>query len=466
MSPNTAPRRLRRSLFFRQLALWAPLTFALWLGLAWGNWDPKLLALSLGFLAISALVSTLTALQIARPLEHVLVKARSLLQSQPESGEPEALSENESREWTDLESALNQIRWDLRKKSDRLDRDRQETQAIMSAAADAICAVDLKGELLFFNSPFATLFGDRELQARRPRVEELFREPALLAAFDSALRRGLPSKTESVLQIQGERLPRNFSISVAPFFRGKSREVEGAVANLHDITELKRAEQIRIEFVENASHELRTPLTSIKGYIATLADDFKNGRHEDLGRYFTIVQRNVDRLIELVNDILDLSSIERTQQIEKTLASTQEITTHVLAQVESQRQEKGHRISCQVESPTVFGDARRIEQVLLNLVDNAIKYLPSGGQIEIAWEKPTPKETRLRVQDNGPGIPLEHQARLFERFYRMEKSRNRESGGTGLGLAIVKHIVQLHGGSIEVKSEPGKGATFFCHFPE
>jgi two-component system phosphate regulon sensor histidine kinase PhoR len=442
------------------------LTVLLWLGLAWGEWDPKLAWLCIGFIATSALVSTLTALRIARPLEHVVIKARSLLQAHPESNEEESLRTSVSREWSELESALNQIRWDLRKKSDRLDRDRQETQAIMSAAADAICAVDLKGEILFFNSPFATLFGDRELAVRRPRLEELFREPALLSAFESALHRGLPSKTESILQIQGERLTRHFSISVAPFFRGKSREVEGAVANLHDITELKRAEQIRIEFVENASHELRTPLTSIKGYIATLADDLSHGRLEDLGRYLLIVQRNVDRLIELVNDILDLSSIERTQQIDKVLASTQEITAHVLAQVETQREEKNHRIISRVEAPSVLGDARRIEQVLLNLVDNAIKYLPPGGQIEIAWERLSPDQTRLRVQDNGPGIPPEHQARLFERFYRMEKSRNRESGGTGLGLAIVKHIVQLHGGSIEVKSEPGKGATFYCSFPE
>ncbi|MGZ5279945.1 MAG: sensor histidine kinase, partial [Pseudobdellovibrionaceae bacterium] len=239
----------------------------------------------------------------------------------------------------------------------------------------------------------------------------------------------------------------------------------GAMALFHDITEIKKADQIRIEFVENASHELRTPLTSVKGFVDTAKEDLQAGRTEQLGYFLNVISKNVDRLTELVGDMLTLSALDSGAAVKKELIRPIEITQDLIERMASLAAEKQIAIQITAEAEELSADPRKVDQVLGNLVGNAIKYIPIGGKIDVRWEEDD-QHVILRVIDNGPGIAEMHLKRLFERFYRIDKGRSRDVGGTGLGLSIVKHIMQTHGGSVQVKSELGFGSEFICLFPK
>jgi two-component system phosphate regulon sensor histidine kinase PhoR len=296
-------------------------------------------------------------------------------------------------------------------------------------------------------------------------LDETFRSPEILRAFGETLETGHRTIATATAHVLRDPRPRHFSISVAPLKETESQPAYGAIGIFHDVTELKQAEQIRIEFVANASHELRTPLTSIKGYVDTLRSDLGAGRTDEATQFLEVVARNVDRLMSLVSDLLDLSAIESGAELKKTRVSAREVTEAALRQLEAKRAQKRQEIAAHYGIEAVEADAGRLEQVILNLVQNAIKYIPEGKRIDVFWEPGEGGGARLRVKDNGPGISLEHQSRLFERFYRVDAGRSRDLGGTGLGLAIVKHIVLKHGGDASLKSRPGEGAEFICTFP-
>jgi two-component system phosphate regulon sensor histidine kinase PhoR len=369
-------------------------------------------------------------------------------------------------EWSDLESALDRIQSDLIQKTDQLSREREELATLMSAISDAIFAVDLEGNPLFFNSRFALLFGGKEFQARKSRLGEIFRAPEILRAYQEAFTEGRTQNVSVALHMSGDSVTHDFTLAVAPLHRADAT-VYGAVGIFHDVTELRRAEKIRIDFVANVSHELRTPLTAIKGYADTLKEDVALKRYDTSEKFLEIILKNVDRLMNLIRDLLDLSWLESSQGEEgfvKTPVGTRELTERALVQLEKRRAEKNHSIETFFGAERVDVDSRRAEQVVVNLVENAIKYTPAGGKISVRWDK-LQTSVRLQVSDNGPGIAPEHYPRLFERFYRVDQARSRDVGGTGLGLAIVKHIMQLHGGSISVSGEPGGGTSFTCIFP-
>ncbi len=367
---------------------------------------------------------------------------------------------------SDLETEIGQVQRDLRRQTETLSREREELATLMSAISDAILAVDSTGNVMFFNSRFAVLFGGDRLQSQtKPRLGELFRAPEVLNAFQGAFREGASGRTDFRMQPVLDSMLRDFSLSVAPL-RKPDGPVYGAVGIFHDVTELKRAEQIRIEFVANVSHELRTPLTSIKGYTDTLLEDVRAGSPAAAAKDFVeAIGRNVDRLMSLIGDLLEISSLESGSDLARDAIETRGVTERVLAALGPRIQERAHVVETSYGAPTVTADSHRLEQVLTNLLENAIKYVSVGGRIQVKWEK-SERATLLRVADNGPGIPPEHQPRLFERFYRTDKARSRDLGGTGLGLAIVKHIMEAHGGAVYVMSEPGKGTEFGCRFPD
>lgn len=235
--------------------------------------------------------------------------------------------------------------------------------------------------------------------------------------------------------------------------------------NLNVIVALKKAEKMRIEFVANVSHELRTPLTSIKGYTETLLQDLEEGREAD-PEFLKIILKNSNRLLALINDLLDLSAIESgALEINVIDINPNEALQHVLERIEPVAQAKKTKIVTQVETKSLKADPKRIEQVLANLIDNAIKYCPPQSTITVQFLDEA-EATILKVADNGPGIPEKYLDRLFERFYRLDKGRSRETGGTGLGLSIVKHIMQRHNGSVKAESIVGQGTTFTCTFPK
>ena len=446
-----------------------------------------------GFLVLLAVVMSALAAWIGRrllfPLGSLLVKAERVaadadlpsggaLTGQAAAAEPRGEegsfadpSVESYGEWSELESSLESIRKDLAVKSERLTVEREELGTLMSAISDAILAVDAEGKPLFFNSRFALSFGGGDgLSKRTLSLGEIFRAPEIVDAYREALKEGRPASVSAIPYEHEERGGKRFySLSVAPLRKTGTRApsgVYGAVGVFHDVTELKRADQIRIDFVANVSHELRTPLTSIKGYTDTLIEDSRQGRPVEPG-FLEVVARNVERLMALISDLLDLSALESTEVLHRAPISTVEVTERIVKQLAGTLGAKKQVVQSNCESQVVNADPRRLEQVLVNLLDNANKYTPAGSSIAVSWRRADDgsSDVLLRVKDNGPGIPREHQSRLFERFYRIDKARSREQGGTGLGLAIVKHIMQKHGGSVWVESELGAGATFICRFP-
>lgn len=429
------------------------------------------LAQLIWFFGGSLVLAALTSMRFTRPIRRALRKALRVSSKKHAKNaggdDEEELFEEEPGEYSELEVALDRIEKKLRKRKDQLTREREENTAFMSSVQEGLISVSPEGRLLYFNSQFAALF----LAADQIRSEEVvaltdsIRVPEVYGAFRQVLETGVGNRAQVRLTTRLDNQPRDFSISMNPLRHQKTGVIRGVIGVFHDITDLKKAERIRIEFVGNASHELRTPLTSIKGYLETIKDDFAQNRLEQVGSFLQVVSRNVDRLIDLVNDLLSLSALEHNPELQLDRVNALALSDQVIKELTVLAAEKNHMIRVTGEVPPFVADPRKVEQVLRNLVSNAIKYIPDGKQIHVRWESSPRSEIILRVGDNGPGIPEEHHQRLFERFYRIDKGRSRDAGGTGLGLAIVKHIMQSHGGSVSVKSQPGVGSEFTCIFP-
>jgi two-component system phosphate regulon sensor histidine kinase PhoR len=241
----------------------------------------------------------------------------------------------------------------------------------------------------------------------------------------------------------------------------------GSIIVFHDLTRIKQLERTRQEFVANVSHELRTPLSLIKGFVETLLDGAKNDP-ELATRFLRTIEKHTDRLTFLIEDLLTISRLESGQIVMNLhQVELRPEVAHVIDDLQARAAEKS--VALVNEMPADLqarADTDRLEQVLFNLVENAIKYGRSEGKVTIGGLKNSDSKVELWVQDDGPGIPPDSRDRIFERFYRVDRARSRETGGTGLGLSIVKHIVQAHGGEVWVKSELGKGTTFFFTLPQ
>jgi len=237
----------------------------------------------------------------------------------------------------------------------------------------------------------------------------------------------------------------------------------GAVAVFADVTEQKMAEQMREDFVANVSHEVRTPLTAMKGYAQMLKNLVKEGQALE---FINKIEHNSDRLTALFQDILQLSVIESTTRAKKEAVQVEDITSSVLSNLKQVYADKKIEVKIRYDIKTIWANPAMMEQVLTNLLENAMKYTPAQSSIELNWRRGKSNVNDiLEVIDNGPGIAPEYLPRLFERFYRVDSSRSRDQGGTGLGLAIVKHIVQIHDGKVDVESVVGTGTTFKIKLP-
>jgi two-component system phosphate regulon sensor histidine kinase PhoR len=412
----------------------------------------------------SLLLVVPASIWFGRALYAPLVRLVKRAQSGATSHDPDSIGELADHEWADLESALTRIQTDLQGKEEQMSREREELSAIMASISDAILAIDRDAKLLFYNPKFSEFFGTHPLGPQAPRITDVLRTPEVIEIFQECLRTGERRAGAAQLTTRTHVQPLHFSISATPL-RKQSGEVDGVVCAFHDVTELKRSERVRIDFVANVSHELRTPLTSIRGYTSTLIEDSKTGRWDAAPQFLEVIGRNVDRLFALVEDLLDLSSLESGLTLNKSQLETRELTERVLQQLEPKIRAKKLQTTIEYSAEHVCADPRRIEQVLVNLIDNAAKYTPEGGLIQVRWRQSNKESVLLEVEDNGPGIPPDALPRVFERFYRVDVARSREVGGTGLGLAIVKHIVSRHGGSVAVESTVGMGSLFRCVFP-
>jgi two-component system, OmpR family, phosphate regulon sensor histidine kinase PhoR len=300
----------------------------------------------------------------------------------------------------------------------------------------------------------------------RPLVE-LTRDPALGELMrELAAGAGIASRDVTLSAGAGPTLQVN-----AARLRGVDGEAFGFVLVLHDVTELRRLEVIRRDFVANVSHELRTPLTAIKGYAETLLGSAGDDR-ETARRFLAIIDRHSERLGRLIDDLLTLSDLELGRTPMRLNAVTVGSAVDDVLQIFAKPVARaGVRVEAQVAHglPPVHADGDRLRQVLINLVDNAIKYTPVGGQVLVRAVQASGSEhagmVEIAIEDSGMGIPAQDLPRLTERFFRVDKARSRELGGTGLGLAIVKHIVQAHGGSLAISSALGQGTTVRVFFP-
>ena len=336
-----------------------------------------------------------------------------------------------------------------------------QQQVLFNSMLEGLLLLDRNRRIYLANRAFKNLFG-LKTELRGKTVMEALRVHELAALIERVEGDGQVFDYELKLPELSERW---LQVNAAAIFNSTG-EREGTILVFHDLTRLKQLERTREEFVANVSHELRTPLSLIKGYVETLLDGARNNP-EVAERFLRIIERNAQRLDLLIQDLLTISALESGRvKLNLQLVALRPLVEKVLTDLKKPSGVKGVNLINELPDFMVNGDASRLEQVLANLVDNAIKYGRAQGTVTVGGRKTGEDNIEIFVQDDGPGIPPESLDRIFERFYRVDKARSREQGGTGLGLSIVKHIIQSHGGTVWVKSEPGKGATFFFTLPQ
>jgi two-component system phosphate regulon sensor histidine kinase PhoR len=358
-----------------------------------------------------------------------------------------------------LGRALNFMAMRLREKIDDLQHEQDKVAAIIDGMVEGVIAVDAHDHILLMNGRARRLFGLSPARQERKPFLEVIRDADLhrILRETRAAEATTPRRHELRLMVgAGER---SVEVNAVPF--ALSRDEVGIVMVLHDVTELRRLERVRTEFVANVSHELRTPLTAIQGYLETLLGG-DLGDLESTRRYLDVVVRHAERLGRLLSDLTDLSNIELGRGTLRTAPTPLgEVTEHVLATVRPKAEQGRVTLEARLgpELPALAADRDRLIQILLNLVDNAVKYTPEGGRVTVSAGVVDGGRVEIAVADTGVGIPPADLPRVTERFYRVDRARSRELGGTGLGLAIVKHLVLAHGGELAIASEPGRGTT-------
>ena len=356
-----------------------------------------------------------------------------------------------------LACVLNDMSERIEDQVQRLSGEKQRLDTILRSMGEGVMVTALDGIITMVNPAFRKLFSI-SCEVEGNKLVEISRHPDLQEAFSEL---GKPDVNELVREISIQ--PSN-TILLTHWVPLKVDGIrQGIVAVFHDISDLKKAENMRRDFVANVSHELRTPVTIIKGYAETLLDGTLESDPKSAVRFVKIIANHSERLTNLINDILTLSSLETKDAL---LALNPLDVSSTVAKACTLLQERaGHKNIALInetpggELPRVMADQGRLEQVVVNLLENAIKYTPDGGAVRIFAEEDG-ECVKVFVADTGIGIPFKDLPRIFERFYRVDEARTREQGGTGLGLAIVKHIIQLHGGAVSVTSEPGQGSRF------
>ncbi|MGC2163931.1 MAG: ATP-binding protein [Silvibacterium sp.] len=408
-----------------------------------------LLLASLFAMAIAIVVSAIIAQRAAARLNRIVAFAHRIA-----AGDFSArIEEGSLDEISDVAHALDATAARLESSFRALESRQRELAALLDSMQEAVIAVDAGGRIAWSNTVMQHIAPAAERQGQA--LVHAVRDPEVLACVEAALSRSEVRSGKATSVTPG----RIFDVNAAPTPGG------GAVAVLHDVTDIARAEQMRRDFIANVSHELRTPLTSISGYVETLLES----RYDLPGptrEFLAIILKNATRMNRLTEDLLALASVESGDYKVKTrpVAASALVrdALHALAGMVIDLDIKLD--SADTTSSVVLADEDALTQVFGNLIENAVKYGKGGKQV-IIGARDSEGCVEFFVQDFGPGIPSEHLGRIFERFYRVDKARSRESGGTGLGLAIAKHIILAHKGTIRVESELGSGATFLFTLP-
>ena len=361
----------------------------------------------------------------------------------------------------ELADNLNKMAVGIGEKIKDISSQSQQLRAIFNSMIEGVIVTDQAGRVISINYAVERIFKVNKGDVEGKILIEAVRNNDISEIISLIIKVGKPVSKEITLAYPVQRI---FEVNATPIFHNNS--ISGCLAVIHDITELRRLETMRRDFVANVSHELKTPLTSIKGFVETLLngalEDKENNRN-----FLKIIQDHTERLDNLVNDLLSLSHLESQEiKINKKEFSLVSQGKEVIAGFKSQIKGKGIEIINQLpQELMVDADKNRIEQVFVNLIDNAIKFNKAKGYVKIQSELSEDK-IKIIIEDSGMGIPQRDIPRIFEKFYRVDKARSRELGGTGLGLSIVKHIIELHGGSVGVESTEGLGSKFWFILPQ
>ncbi|MGH9378063.1 MAG: sensor histidine kinase [Terriglobia bacterium] len=398
-----------------------------------------------------------SARALIRRINRMQAFAENLLDSQLPAAP--ALLENED-ELGSLARSLGRAAGQWQGLLEQLKLESARREAILKSMVEGVLAVDNDSRVIFCNDSFARLVGARlPLPARLPLLD-LARDPSLTGMLAQVLATHEPLRQTLQLAAADGRV---FEVQAAPL-AGPAHT--GALAILHDITDLERLERVRKDFVANVSHELRTPLTAIRGYSEALLDGGLEDPEQNR-KFLEVILNHSIRLNNIASDLLVLSELESARgQPEQDRVSIRAAVDAALRAVEVEAEARAvSLVRGQVEEAEVLGSRVRLEQALINLVTNAVKFNRPGGAVRLEATMFAEGSVSITVSDNGIGIPSEALSRIFERFYRVDKARSREVGGTGLGLSIVKHVIERMGGSVKVESQVGKGATFTVTLP-
>ena len=355
-----------------------------------------------------------------------------------------------------LAGVLNEVALRIEGELVRIKEERNRLNAILRGIGEGIMVADVSGCITLVNPAFKALFSLSEEVEGRALID-ISRHPALHDTFREVIANQAERFEELLLRSAEEKTVLTHWVPLT-----ENGGLQGVVVVFHDISEIRQLENIRKDFVANVSHELRTPITIIKGYAETLLAGALESSPQQAARFVSIIASHAERLATLVSDLLTLSHLESgNMPLETRSVNLPALAGHVAHLLEPKWQEKGIRVEVAGlgGAPLVLADPGRLEQVLVNLLDNAIKYTPAGGTVSLSAAEEG-NLVRFGVHDTGIGIPSRDLSRIFERFYRVDASRSRDQGGTGLGLSIVKHLVQMQGGSVSVQSS-GQGSSFF-----
>ncbi|MHB8171836.1 MAG: two-component system histidine kinase PnpS [Thermincolia bacterium] len=412
--------------------------------------------------AIALLTSTLLAFWVARRFTKPIRELAHMVEGIAQGDFERRVGNAGSTEVDQIAQTISQVAWHLKDNLNVISREKNKVKAILASLVEGVVATDREGRIILVNRAAELMFSMKEEVVKGKYILEAIRNHEIETYTQEVLRFGQNLTKEDRIFPGSDMV---FKINISPI-RTIDGWVMGAVLVFRDVTELRALEQMRTEFVANVSHELRTPLTSIKGFVETLLDGAMDQPHV-ARRFLEIINEETDRFYRLITDLLSLARLETpSAQLPDEPVSLAKVLEKVMAVLEPLARDKDIRINLELEAnlPGVRIGEDLLGQVLMNLLDNAIKFTPVGGWITVRG-KELPGLLEMQVSDTGIGIPPESLPRLFERFYRVDKARSREMGGTGLGLSIVKHILERYGQKITVESRLGQGTTFTFTLP-
>ncbi len=412
---------------------------------------------------ISTLLSLFGAMKMANPLRSILSKIISFSNIYTKENLISEIENSTQSEWEIIERSIDESEYTNRKLLSNLKKESNKFYTLLESLSDSILAIDSRGKVLFANNAFISSFSNRTTKIDNLNFIDVIRNHDLMRFIETSLKSDTYSfGAEFAIEVS-ESKKKYFYINTNPL-KDTSGNSYGIVCIFHDLTSLKMAEKMRSDFVANVSHEIRTPLTAIKGYVQTI-ESIKPDYTESEKDILQTIVHNCDRLTSLFNDLLSLSTIEAINEVELSETNLTEITEQSISDTLQSFRDQQVNIHTEILVNEFISNPKMVEQIIINLVSNAIKYNESSEDIKIdlKWSEDE-HHVHLQITDNGPGIAKEHLPRIFERFYRVDQSRNRNYGGTGLGLAIVKHLVQKLGGKISVSSELNIGTIFKIQF--